>query len=174
LIPKKAKFRKSTAYHEAGHAVAATVLELEVENVSIILDKARGTIDWESAGRVTIKDFDYGDRGVIFLLAGVTAQKKHAPTSVRRFTAEGDFDKAKMLIGIDAGLVDAIFKKRWNWLQDQTDRLVATQWRMIEAVASCLMETGELTGTEVSAIVCHCGGELWEFPENHHLYEPVS
>src|SRR5258705_13824070 len=96
MASRKAKFRKSTAYHEAGHAVAATALRLEVEHVSIIPDKARGTIDWESAGRVTMKAFDYGDRGIIVLLAGGTAQKRHAPTSVRRFTAQGGLDKARI------------------------------------------------------------------------------
>jgi hypothetical protein len=173
MVSRKTKFRKSTAYHEAGHAVAATAIGLGVKTVSIIPDPTRGTIDWVSGGRVTVKRCEYGDRDIIVLFAGGAAQRRHAPTSVRRFSAEGDFNKMKMLI--DVGRVeDAMRKKRQNWLKDETDRLINSQWTAIEAVANRLMQTGELTGTEVSAIFRHCGGKRWKFPVDHHLYEPAS
>jgi ATP-dependent Zn protease len=69
---KRPQFRRSKAYHEAGHAVAAVALSIRVESISLHPDKSRGTLDWYSGARTTIRQGEnmYGDEGVMILLAG--------------------------------------------------------------------------------------------------------
>lgn len=150
-----AKFRRSYAYHEVGHAVAAVALGLRVESVSLHPDKSRRGPDWYSAARTTIRQGEnmYGDEGVIVLLAGAAAQKKHAPSSMRRDTATGDREKAESLVfyevEVEAAVYNALFQKRWDWLLAETSKLIEANWHVIDAVATRLLAAGEISGSEV-------------------------
>jgi Peptidase M50B-like len=97
---KRPQFRRSAAYHETGHAVAAVALGIRVDSVSLHADKSGGTLEWYSGARTTIRQGEklYGDEGVIIFLAGAAAQKKHAPSSMRRFSAMGDYETAESLV----------------------------------------------------------------------------
>jgi hypothetical protein len=148
------------AFHEAGHAVAAVAQRIGLESVSILPDKTRGTFEYYSGGRINVKpgEFDVGDRGVILLLSGIASQKKHAPTSVRRFSGLTDYEKAKQLVfgRTDPQRSDdplmVLLKNRWEWLVEETRQLIEANWLVVGVVADRLLETGELSGKEVETI----------------------
>jgi hypothetical protein len=104
------------------------------------------------------------------MLAGIAAKKRHAPTSVRRFRGQSDVEMARSLAGLggdQTGVDDAIrvlMEERWNWLVARTRELVDMQWKVIDSVDNRLLETGELTGSEVRAIFRQCGGIYWDMP----------
>jgi ATP-dependent Zn protease len=161
------KGTKGTAYHEAGHAVAAISQRLRVKTISIIPDKSRGTLEWYSAGRVDLEDVDYGDKGIIVLLAGLASQKKHVPTSIRRFSGVGDLEGAKSLACLGDGTeysdqkIRTMLEQRWNRLQEETRNLVNANSAVIVAVAQRLLEVGEMKGTELLPIFRQNSGVRW-------------
>jgi len=144
---KRPQFRARAAYHEAGHAVAAVALSIQVESISLHPDKRRGTREWYSEARTTFKQGEnmYGDEAVMILLAGAAAQRRHAPFS--RFTAMGDYEKAEALVfyGVKAEAAAlALFQKRWDWLAAETSKLIEANWSVIDAVARHLLAEGRL------------------------------
>lgn len=146
---------------------------IRVDSVSLHPDKSRGTLDWYSAARTNIRQGEniYGDEGVIILLAGAAAQKKHAPSSMRMHTAVGDFGKADLLVfgHITVGQpVDVLQQKRWNWLGAVTSKLIEANWSVIDAVARRLFTVGEISGDEVKRVFRQFKGVRKRLPLGPH------
>lgn len=173
---KRPRFHKPSAYHEAGHAVVAVALGIAVESISVHPDKSRGTLEWYSSAPTNLEcgENPYGDEGVIILLAGAAAQKKHAPSSMRWYTAIGDYDKVQTLVfhGVKAEHEGyAVFKKRWDWLVAETTKITEANWHVIDAVARRLLIVGEITGNEVKTIFRQSKGIRQRLSKDPRRYE---
>jgi hypothetical protein len=147
---------KATAYHEAGHAVMAFQLGVEVRQITIVPDrdsagscshekllKFRGTeLCASPAARVRIEKL------IMICLAGPLAQSKFKPRSVRRYHGTSDYsliaDVALQLNG-SAEAATAFVK----WLEVRTTTMLRQQviWRFVEAVANELIAKRELEGS---------------------------
>jgi len=143
----------ATAYHEAGHAVAAHVLKFPIRSVSIVQDL-------DTAGRMVYRsplagirlDFDGSDRArlraesaIIVALAGPAAQRRYSPRSVRSWHASGDYELAgelAMRVNGSAAATNAYLK----WLQIRTGDLLAGRWRTVDALARALIEQKTIDG----------------------------
>lgn len=176
------RLHKPSAYHEAGHAVVAVALGIAVESISVHPDKSRGTLEWYSSARTNLEcgENPYGDEGVVILLAGGAAQKRHAPSSMRRYTALGDYKKARSLVfcGVDAEHeAYGMFMKRWNWLVAESSNMVEANWHVIDAVAKRLLVVGEMTGNELTRIFREFKGirqPLSKDPQRFEAFHPAA
>jgi hypothetical protein len=162
MAPTKLKTLEATAYHEAGHAVAAHQLRVGIgrREVSIVPNEGwhgfvhtlkgfSGRPDMERTGQMRLG----AEKGAIVSFAGEAAQRRFRPMSVRRHHAASDRTQAVNLMSYFVGSdreLDAYLK----WLRIRAEAFVASSvnWKMIEAVAAELMARKHLTAGEVKAI----------------------
>ena len=156
----KARSREATAYHEAGHAVAAWNLGYRSIRASI-------TAGHESAGEVRHESPLVGDevefdgselarlrveRVIIIRLAGPIAQKRHRRTSWRRWHGGTDYavaaDLALRVCG--SGEIASAFLK---WLDRRAKALVEEHWPAVERLANALLKRGVVTQDEIAALM---------------------
>lgn len=154
----------ATAYHEAGHVVAAIAYRKGIRRQgATIVPDAKGAarsvymlkhipgnpeVDLLT-GRMRLRI----EEDVIVSLAGRAAQHKFRPSSVRNYHARSDYHAAgDLLLYIvgDMGELEAY----WRWLQVRTENFVANpmRWKQIEAVAKNLMERKTLRPAELKQI----------------------
>ena len=88
----------ATAYHEAGHAVAACEYRIAIKELSIISDEQTHgrmlfktpidleAIDYDNSNRTRIR----AELQIIVALAGGIAQRRRSARSMRRWHTEGD------------------------------------------------------------------------------------
>ena|SRR5688572_8084672 len=139
---------EATAYHEAGHAVAAFVTGLPVRIVRVSTD---GGLVNHSSGfhRVPADTMKYDrpslfrdrvERLIIVSMAGAEAQRIFSPKSWRRYHSLWDMDKAiDLLFHLAPGggeELDVYFRL----LQIRTKNLLHQQWRGVKALAGALIE----------------------------------
>lgn len=162
--------------------MVAVALGIAVESISVHPDKSTGTLEWYSSARTNLEygENPYGDEGVVILLAGGAAQKRHAPSSMRRYTALGDYKKAQSLVfcGVNAEHeAYGLFMKRWNWLVAEASSMVEANWYAIDAVAKRLLVVGDITGNEVTRIFREFKGvrrRLSKDPQRYEALRPAS
>lgn len=153
---------RSTAYHEAGHAVIAYHQRLKVYSATIRPDD-------DSSGRVRSQfpslegvHLDYDDipprirdrmeRNARMSLAGGIAQRQFNPRSLRHYHGHSDRHSAVNLISYLTGSNKELVA--WiNLLRVQTEGLVKKHWPEIEAVANALIEYETLTGRQIRTIL---------------------
>lgn len=142
---KRATEAQITAYHEAGHAVAAFVLQRRFTLISIIPELLVG-----AAGYITFDpphlDLDAGDRQLVeheimLRLAGLAAEEAkfaHNPWQSR----VGDLPQARSMIAFlyDDTPPDLLLIRLYN----QTKELLHTNWQAVDTVAQELLNYGEL------------------------------
>ena len=151
-----------TAYHEAGHAVAAFFEQLRVRTATIKPDKVKGSLghvshypkpsfhpDFETDARTERRVL----AGVLTYLAGPAAERR----ATGRATGSHDdyrnaMDMASRLCGSNES-VGALL--RWMWVQARD--LVTVHWSFIEAVARALLARRRLSGQEVREIILNSG-----------------
>jgi hypothetical protein len=132
---------ESGAYHEAGHAVVATVLGFVVIQVGIT-DLEHEVCEYEIPEPTTL---DSVRNEILLLLSGLAAQHKKHQKSCRRWHSGQDDERINALAE-ESGL-------DWRMLQDDAVDLVDKHWSVIERVAEQLLKSKRLSGDEVRQIV---------------------
>lgn len=145
--------RAVTAYHEAGHAVAAVVLGLDVELATIVSTvepwgHLRGHVVVTVPGR---RDLDYYVRRATMTWCGPLAEHRHLGAGVedigdedcRQIFAYGD------LSALGLGEAGAFAQ----WTRTRAMSVLGGHWPAISAAAAALLERDTLTGDEVRQLV---------------------
>jgi hypothetical protein len=154
----------STAYHEAGHAVVGWRLRigLRKKGVTIMPKKGEYTgccfsragvgrdIEWDASDRNCMR----AEKKVQSLLAGVIAQRRYNPRSVRGNPASSDFHAAVNILSCVSGGTKEI--EAWlKLLHIRTENMLANPdiWRAVERLAAALMERRTIPGKEATEII---------------------
>lgn len=154
------KDKKSTAYHEAGHAVAKAHFRLKIKKVTIVgKDDCAGytagrratnrSIEYEQSGRVQLN----AERDIIVSLAGIAAQREFMPRSVRRHHWGGDRDNALDLLWRIAS--PEALPPYFKLLEIRARELVKLPHirAQIEALAKALLTHGTLDGKQAKGVI---------------------
>jgi ATP-dependent Zn protease len=150
----------STAYHEAGHAVAAVAHKGKLKTVTIVPGKGyAGRVRRHRERNLQGIERDNTPRGqraaenaAQIELAGYIAQKRYKRRSCHKYHWESDRNAATdLLLSFSSSTrhLDAYIKA----ISIRTEDLVAHWWPAIKAVAAALLERGTLSGDEVQKIV---------------------
>jgi len=131
-------FPRATAFHEAGHAVVAYCLGLEVRHICINSDDESGRTDTLPHNELTMLD------QATFILAAVEAQKIWDAGSKHMAAARdyGDF------INLTIGLADEEREEVRLRAIEHAKNFLLTHKAQVEAVAHRLMERGQIDGSE--------------------------
>lgn len=141
--------RDTVAYHEAGHAVAAKVLGLTIDRISI-------APEGDAAGHVihnygcNMNEVIYEDdpnrqwsleRAALVAMAGEAAQRHFRLESVQEQHGGGDRIKVHQILDHLAGEGDQELRDAWErLLAIRAKRLVEQHWMQVEWLASVLLE----------------------------------
>jgi hypothetical protein len=152
--------REATAYHEAGHAVAAWRLGAGPRSVTIIpRSDSQGELSFESP--VSNIHFDLngsdrtrnrGERAIIICLAGPIAQRRFAPRSWRQWHGVSDYHAA-LDIALRLNESSRAAKAHLKWLEIRTENLVESSWSFVERVATALSVRGTLSSDEIRSLL---------------------
>ena len=146
---------EATAYHEAGHAVAALALDRPVVKVSIQPDRDRLGICFY--GKAVFRPSeDWLEREVLLALAGMAAEARHTGTYDRAGAAR-DLRYAHRLAVQRAGnerqaerLERRLLAKAEHLLQREVN------WRAVERIAAALIEQKEISGRQARHLYEEC------------------
>lgn len=143
----------STAYHEAGHLVAAHKFG-EAEYAELLDDV-------ENCGRTEYKhqlNEIEPEFCVLMLLSGPFAGLRYRKTKAKNLTIEevksNDFHKAKQVLGWNP-----IFDSEEKYLeqlipyQERSETLVINNWKTIESAAALLLKTEKVTSADLDKMV---------------------
>jgi len=161
--PSKAKTAKraATAYHEAGHTVAAFVQGMGIHHVTIIPFAVYDGLTRTHAPGIKRLDCEKLSprraerirKQTRFSLAGDIAQRRFNPRSVRSRHAEKDRHNAlewtELLTHGDTDEAASLIES----LGSETEKLIDTHWPEVTAIAEALMQRDTLIGSEVRAII---------------------
>jgi hypothetical protein len=161
--------RRETAWHEAGHVVAAALLGIQVGFASVEAD-AESLGRWAGTGAEhPVLDpaaayWSHTERQLIVDLAGLQAQRLMNPAAPARDgrTDERLARSVEEVIGeLPEGNTDWQKARLWAkarravlaYAQVRAAEWVAAHRPVIEAVANALLDQGRLTGAEIEAIM---------------------
>jgi hypothetical protein len=134
----------ATAYHEAGHAVAALALGRPVARVSVLPNRERlGACHFQKG--VFRPSKDWVEQEIIISLAGLAAEARHTGEYARD-AAGRDLRFVRDLAVQRAGPRQA--ERLERRLLAKTEHLLADDghWRAVEAIAAELLTRGEISG----------------------------
>jgi hypothetical protein len=153
---KRRKPLEATAYHEAGHAVAAFVMGRSVRKISIVPDPAANSLGsvhgyrWRGENPETSTNYERMlvrvQIQIIRDLAGGEAEARF--TGRRNHIGEmNDRASANHLMGYICTSPKEE-EAMWKWLTLRTRGLIGLRWNWIQAIAKELLKKKELTGAE--------------------------
>lgn len=150
--------REFVAFHEAGHAVAAAVLRVTIERITIAPSGDVAGHVLHDYG-VNMNEIIYSDDGAnrqwalertaIIALAGEVAQRRFRAESVTEEHAGGDRLAVHQALDHLAGWHDQELRDAW-WrvLELRTDRLISQHWHTVQGLASLLLQHTTIEGEE--------------------------
>lgn len=150
----------ATAFHEAGHAIAALALGIRIRSVSIEPgDDYHGVCGLDTRLRVSQYQFtspgpkgrDTLRRHIIISLAGPVAQRKHRPSSIRSFHATSDYSDAVTLAEFAEGSVRAT-NLYLEYLLAVAEDFVDGNWIAVERLARALLQEKTISGARAYEI----------------------
>lgn len=164
-MPKPASRRRftrsqkdATAFHEAGHAVAADTLGIRIFGLSI---RPHGTVDGlcqhrHPHPRLKLDTFDALDdrarakieRHILIKLSGPAAQQLHNPRGWRRRHGAGDFEAVTDLISRLGGS-DEQQAAYFRFMCFRARDLIRSRWDDVTNLARLLVEMSELSEREI-------------------------
>lgn len=174
---KKDGADEATAYHEAGHAIAAFRLGINIKRVTIVgTEDASGRtvfdrpvlqgihLDYDSSPRARLK----AEGAILICLAGPMAQQHYRANSLRNWHSRGDYRNAvdiAMSLNGSTEQTEAYLR----WLEIRARDMVRINWRGVEAVANALLNERTLdmvavrrtalTGLGVPELAAIAGGK---------------
>jgi ATP-dependent Zn protease len=137
----------ATAYHEAGHAVAALALDRPVVKVSILADRDRAGICF--FGKAVFRPSeDWLEREVLIALAGLAAEARQTG-EYNRDAAARDLRYARQLSVQRAGN-DRQAERLERRLLSKAEHLLqrGSHWDAVERIAAELLRAGEISGRQ--------------------------
>jgi hypothetical protein len=157
--------RIETAHHEAGHAVAAFVLDINFDKAHIIQDPAgaflgRMSKEPETFVADSVEPVRLEHR-LIVNLAGMAAEARYTGNADWRFGLD-DFNWVFDVIGNLSRLADDDLPAYMEYLWQRAQNLLRRpgHWEGVQNVAEELLRKGELTYAEVDSIVRPGDSEL--------------
>jgi hypothetical protein len=160
----------ATAFHEAGHAVAAYVLGRAIVLATI----RRGP---QERPRVSITDVQPNqrtrrERAIIVAIAGGLAEAKYRGGTLKKGVVVADMAYARdeiRALAEEGGLVvtEELVTTHGRELALSAKRIVETYWQGIEALAAALKSRGRLNGPEIRRLLREVIGEQ---PRVQHAY----
>lgn len=147
MAPEMTAFTdRDRAFHEAGHAVLAAQLGVDVERVSIVpIPEARSYVKLPAhPGLLPAEE-------VVVQLAGEEAQRH---LDGRDWVVPSDRERAQQLL-VAAGIDEAQGRQMFADGRERAARLLADAgtWRRVEAVAAALLAEGTLEGRRFRDVV---------------------
>ena len=157
--------RAATAYHEAGHMVAAWRMRVKIHKATIVPTEIYlGCVHHESPLRRINLEVDGSDRAeikankmVLICLVGPAAERRHNPSlslgsSLPSYHGKSDYDLAPDLafrLASNNEVADAYLK----WMQLRAEALNVSNWNFVVAFANRLLERGTLEYGEIGELV---------------------
>ena len=137
----------ATAYHEAGHAVAALALDRPVVKVSILADRDRAGICFFGKAAFRPSE-DWLEREVLIALAGLAAEARQTG-EYNRDAAARDLRYARQLSVQRAGN-DRQAERLERRLLSKAEHLLerGSYWSAVERIAAALLRAGEISGRQ--------------------------
>lgn len=170
-MPKKRseKQRRATAYHEAGHAVAAYELRRGFRRISIVEDEdSLGSVLYRKWG----EKFDPNvtepgrarkliEKAIMTALAGAEAEHVHTK---RRNNAGGSSD-SHSAVTLASYIIDDFEEELpayIEWLRIRTRNILTTpaNWRAVEFLAEALLEKEEMSAAAARKVIVE-GRRAW-------------
>jgi hypothetical protein len=176
---KHQRMTKETAYHEAGHAVVARVLNIPVDLATIHPDEfsnghvAHGA-SWpdnetaaEDREEEWLRRMETAENSAKLALAGPLAHMKYRPTlNGEHFADYGDLLDVHEYLRLASGFTFEVLvpgkplqqdnreaSRLWERLQADTADLVESYWPSIGRVAEALLIHGELGQEQIDALI---------------------
>jgi ATP-dependent Zn protease len=152
----------STAYHEAGHAVACLVYSIAVREVSIVpTAHSAGTVKTERLTEEVLKGGDEVElrNRAITLFAGEKAEERFCAETEQEFNYFCNASDILWLIDILKKFHPENKEERLRVrfeLADNACDLVSERWEQIQAVARALLKHKTLSGEDVRRIAASC------------------
>lgn len=144
---------QATAYHEAGHAVVALVLDRPVHRVSIQTDRERlGACHFGKS--VVRPSEDWLEREILIALAGLAAEARFTGNYAWEGAAR-DQQYAHRLAVQRAGERQA--ERLLRRLLAKVEHLLAQEehWRAVEQIAAALLQHGVISGRTARHLFDH-------------------
>ena len=156
---KTRNYEPTTAYHEAGHAVAAAVLGVGFRYATM---KPRHDADGSvhlrsSARRWTAKSCAVSLSGVIAETKYIVRDNGEPGEAVRDdldTSASGDYDHVVLLAELEAAGPEHI-QQRIDEGRELAESTVSLNWAAVEKVAARLIRAGRIDAAEVREIVAN-------------------
>ena len=145
-----------TAYHEAGHAVAALVLSLPLDTVTIEgFSKFWNPIARCEPDTLGPNERSIIEKAIVMWLAGYYAEQRACPQNDAKFGAQGCIEVASdfaELLAIQPG-ADANAKDIFSRGSNRARRLAAEGMEMIADVAELLIAERTVTGERLVEVL---------------------